>query len=104
MRLDEAARCVVCDKVTFLITSVRLVSPSTGGPMDVAVYECQNVLCLNKGWRFVVQSDLNGEVVQRASGERGRDKEFPKKPQSAYSEGRIKLEEALGREYDRNVE
>ncbi len=98
MRIDEAARCETCGVVGEVIISQRIESPSTREPMDVAVYCCVNSLCLNLNFRWVVQSNMQGEVIERERGTRGHDKEFPNRSSEALSRGKRYLEEILSEE------
>lgn len=99
MRVTEAAKCPTCKAVGELILSQRAVSPKYKVTVDVAVYDCAKELCLQRGKRWLVESDLNGEVIGRDHGPRGTEKDFESRPE-ASSKGKIYLEEQLGEEIE----
>ncbi len=104
MKIHEAAKCRTCKYDGELIISQPSISPSTREPVDLAVYECRNELCLDYQWRWIVQSDEEGNVPERDHGPRGVDKDFPRLSSEALSKGRAVVEEAIGKEHNRDEE
>lgn len=101
VRLEDAAKCPKCGTPGKIIGVSKNHSFEKGAWWDLVVYQCDQKLCIDSGFTWLVQSDKDGHVFERDMGTRGMDKTFEPMSADQLAYGRMIVEDAIGREHNR---